>query len=111
MQAACAFYYLPSVISAPMMLLILNVWTGESFQFSLYTHILKLLLLVLGLLLKMLLLQNVWIWKEDVRLSLYTHVSIEVVIACTWDFVKGVIVTECVDKGRTVFGYLSIPIY
>ena len=54
------------------MLLILNVWTG-GVQFSLYTHILKGLLFVLGVLLKTLFLQNAWI-GEGVRLSLYTHI-------------------------------------
>ena len=64
------------MFSTPTILLILNVWTGEGVQFSLYTHILKLLLLVLGLLLKMLLLQNVWIGEEGVRLSVYTRILI-----------------------------------
>ena len=58
------------------MLLTLNVWTAEGVQFSLYTHILELLLLVLGVLLKMLLLQNVWIGEEGVRLSVYTHILV-----------------------------------
>ena len=67
--------FLLPMFSTPTMLLILNVWTGEGFEFSLYTHILKLLLLVLGVLLKMLLLQNVWT-GEGVRLSLYAHILI-----------------------------------
>ena len=66
--------FLLPMFSTPTMLLILNVWTDEGVQFSLYTHILKLLLLVLGLLLKMLLLQNVWRGEEGVRLSVYTHI-------------------------------------
>ena len=66
--------FLLPMFSTPTMLLILNVWTGEGVQFSLYTRILKLLLLVLGLLLKMLLLQNASIGEESVRLSLYTHI-------------------------------------
>jgi len=48
----------------------------EGVQFSLNNHILKLLLLVLRLLLKMLLLQNVWIGEEGVRLSVYIHILI-----------------------------------
>ena len=68
--------FLVPMFFTPTMLLILNVWTGEGVQFSLYTHILKLLLLVLGLLLKMLLLQNVWIGEEGVRLSVYTRILI-----------------------------------
>ena len=63
------------MFSTPTMLLILNMWTGEDVQLSLCTHILKLLLLVLGVFLKMLLLQNVWT-GEGVRLSLYTHILI-----------------------------------
>ena len=54
------------------MLLILNVWTG-GVQLSLYTHILKWLLLVLGVLLNTLFLQNVGT-GEGVRLFLYTHI-------------------------------------
>ena len=93
------------------MLLLLNVWTGEGVQISLYSHIiievviactrgfvkdvivtecvgrrrctvvslhqysiLKLIFLVLRVLLKTLLLQNVWIGEEGVRLPLYTHI-------------------------------------
>ena len=48
---------------------------GETVQFFLCTHLLKLLLLVLEVLLKTLLLQNVWT-GEGVRLSLYTHILI-----------------------------------
>lgn len=60
---------------ASTLLLILNVWTGESVQFCLCTHILKLLLLVLEVLLKTSLLQNMWT-GEGVRLSLYTHILV-----------------------------------
>lgn len=67
--------FLLPMFSTPTMLLILNVCTGEGVQLSLCTHILKLLLLVLGVFLKMLLLQNVWT-GEGVQLSLYTHILI-----------------------------------
>lgn len=67
------------MFSASTLLLILNLWTGESVQFCLCTHILKLLLLVLEVLLKTLLLQNVWT-GEGVRLSLYTHNDILILL-------------------------------
>ena len=76
-RLSCNGYILTFLLpkfSTPTMLLILNVRTEEGVQFSLYTHILKLSLLVLGVLLKMLLLQNVWIGEKGVRLSVYTHI-------------------------------------
>ena len=80
-----------------------------------------------GVSLEMLSLQNVWINEGDVHLShihfsiinffhpndvintkcvdrrcsvLFLYQHIEVVIACTKAFVKDIIVTECVDRGR-----------
>ena len=59
------------------MLLLQNVWTGDKgVRLSHYTHILKLLSLVLVFFLKMSLLQNVWKGDEGVWLSVYTHILI-----------------------------------
>lgn len=89
--------FLLSMLSTPTMLLMLNVWTGEGVQFSPYTCILKLLLPVLGLLLKMLLILNVWIGEESVRLSLFPHIEVVIGAIC-WS-----------SKYGGIIGFIYLP--
>ena len=70
--------FLLPMFSTPTMLLILNVWTGEGVHFSLCTHILKLLLLVLGGFVKDVIVTGcVDRWKCSV-ISLYPHINIAI---------------------------------